>query len=198
MMKNQSELVKGMTDRELLYNLYLTQLSLLGIGTVLSIFLFDSMTNFKIIWEWDLKEILLYGGVFALIVIAIDLFLMKVLPHHLFDDGGINERVFQKRSYIHMFFLCWIIAFAEEWVFRGVIQTHFGLLIASVLFALLHIRYLTKWFLFTIVITISFLLGWLYDVTQNLFVTIFAHFLIDFVIGVKIRIDYNRSIGVRT
>lgn len=86
-----------------------------------------------------------------------------------------------------------LIAFSEELLFRGVIQTHFGLLMASAIFAALHVRYLSKWFLFTMVVLLSFFLGYLYDVTGNLWVTIFAHFLIDFVLAVHIRLDYLQA-----
>ncbi|WP_456278501.1 CPBP family intramembrane glutamic endopeptidase [Bacillus sp. AK128] len=188
-MKNQADLIEHMTDKEVLSHLYLTQFFLLASASVIGFFLFDSK-EFQSIWQLDIPEILLYGGITALGVVFIDLWLMKTLPDHLFDDGGINNRVFQKRSYLHIFVLCWIIAIAEEWLFRGVIQTHFGLVIASIIFAILHVRYLKKWVLFIIVISLSFLLGILYEITENLFVTIFAHFLIDFIFGVKIRKDY--------
>jgi membrane protease YdiL (CAAX protease family) len=191
-LRNQAELIKHLSDRELLFHLYLTQLVLLVISAVLGLFLFQSLENFKQVWQPNLIQIFTYGGVAGLTVIFIDLWLMKLLPNHYFDDGGINERVFQNRSYIHIFILSWVIAITEEWLFRGVIQTHYGILIASILFALLHVRYLKKWVLFTIVISLSFLLGWLYEITQNLFVTIFAHFLIDFIFGVKIRIEFLR------
>ncbi|MBM7661206.1 membrane protease YdiL (CAAX protease family) [Bacillus mesophilus] len=191
-MKNQSDVIEHMTDREVLTHLYITQLFLLAIASVIGFFLFD-LEQFKSIWQLDILEILLYGGVAGIGVVLIDLWLMKIVPAHHFDDGGINNRVFQKRSYLHIFVLCWIIAIAEEWLFRGVIQTHFGFVVASVLFAFLHVRYLKKWVLFLIVISLSFLLGYLYEITENLFVTIFAHFLIDFIFGVKIRIDYLKE-----
>ncbi|MFZ3588613.1 CPBP family intramembrane glutamic endopeptidase [Bacillus sp. DJP31] len=191
-MKDQSELIKQMTDREVLFHLYLTQLSLLLIASILGFFLFD-IRSFMDIWDLNVVEIVSYGGMMGIAVIVVDLWLMKVLPKHYFDDGGINERVFQKRSILHIFFLSLLIAVTEEWLFRGVIQTHYGIYFASIVFTLLHVRYLKKWVLFIIVMTLSFLLGWLYESTQNLYVTIFAHFLIDFIFGVKIRIEYKQK-----
>ena len=44
--------------------------------------------------------------------------------------------------------ITFIIGFAEEFLFRGVVQTHFGIVIASFVFAVLHIRYIKKPFLF--------------------------------------------------
>ncbi len=192
-MKNQSDLIKGMTDKEVISHLYLTQLILLVIASIIGFFLFDDFESFLEIWKFNLSDIIIYGGLTGIAVILIDLWLMKVLPGHLFDDGGINERVFRNLSIFQIFILSLIIATVEEWLFRGVIQTHFGLVVSSILFALLHVRYLKKWFLFIIVILLSFLLGWLYELTGNLFVPIFAHFMIDFVFGVKIRTEYQRN-----
>jgi uncharacterized protein len=125
--------------------------------------------------------------------LAIDFLLMRYLPEHWYDDGGINEKIFQNRSIPHIFFLCLLIAFSEELLFRGVIQTHFGLFVASIVFALLHVRYLEKWFLFVMVVLLSFFLGYIYQRTNSLWVTIFAHFLIDFILAIDIRLHYVRN-----
>ncbi|MBM6619904.1 CPBP family glutamic-type intramembrane protease [Bacillus suaedaesalsae] len=192
-MQSQADMVKQLSERELLFHLYVTQLILIITSAVLSLFLFQDVNAFQAIWELNIRDILFYGGLTGSLVVIIDFILMKVLPEHFFDDGGINEKVFQHRSIIHIFFLSWIIAISEEWLFRGVIQTHFGLVFASLVFAMLHVRYLRRWFLFTIVMTLSFILGLLYEYTESLWVTIFAHFLIDFIFGVKIRLDYVRK-----
>ncbi|UTW69753.1 CPBP family intramembrane metalloprotease [Anaerobacillus sp. HL2] len=89
-----------------------------------------------------------------------------------------------------------MIAFAEELLFRGVIQTQFGIIPASILFAIIHFRYLRKPILFIITVSLSFFLGWLYLVTENLLVPIFTHFVIDFGLGCilsfrKKKIRYN-------
>lgn len=186
----QTTVIGQMTDKEILFHLYITQIILIAISCIAGFFLFSSKEEFYLIWQWDIKEIILYGGSAAAIVIIIDGILMKVLPKEMYDDGGINEKVFQNRSIWHIFFLSLLIAFAEEVLFRGVIQTHFGYVAASIIFALLHVRYLSKWVLLIVVLGISFFLGWIYLKTNNLWVTIFAHFLIDFVFALIIRIQY--------
>ncbi|WP_248490634.1 CPBP family intramembrane glutamic endopeptidase, partial [Staphylococcus aureus] len=70
---------------------------------------------------------------------------------------------------------------------RGVVQTHFGIVIASFVFAVLHIRYIKKPFLFCFVCFISFVFGYVFEWTGNLFITIFAHFLVDFIMGLQLR-----------
>jgi uncharacterized protein len=191
-MRRQSEQIRMMSDREVLIHLYVTQLLLIVVSAIAGFFLFD-ISTFQKIWHFDAATVLTYGGGSAAIVLFIDFLSMRYLPEHWYDDGGINEKIFENRSVPHIFFLCLLIAFSEELLFRGVIQTHFGLFVASIVFALLHVRYLEKLFLFAMVVLLSFFLGYIYQLTNSLWVTIFAHFLIDFILAVDIRLDYVRN-----
>ncbi|MGO4888216.1 CPBP family intramembrane glutamic endopeptidase [Anaerobacillus sp. MEB173] len=189
-MARQSELIKNMTDKELLLNVYVSQLGMLVLALVIGFFLFDSWSEMFELFIWDPQQIVILGGGLAAAVIIIELILIKLLPKDMFDDGGINEKVFINRSISHIFVLSLVIAFAEEILFRGVLQTHIGLVPASILFALIHVRYLGKVLLFSVTVILSFLLGWLFYMTNNLLVPIFCHFLIDFVLGLLIRLRY--------
>ncbi|MBA2873253.1 CPBP family intramembrane glutamic endopeptidase [Thermaerobacillus caldiproteolyticus] len=188
-MKRQSEQIRAMSDREVLIHLYITQLLLLGIAFIIGLILFD-WSSFERLWHIHIPTIVGYGGGSALLVLIVDFLFMRYLPKEWYDDGGVNEKIFQKRSIPHIFLLCLLIAFSEELLFRGVIQTNFGLIAASVIFALLHVRYLAKCFLFIMVMLLSFFLGYIYEITGSLWVTIVSHFLIDFVLAVNIRLDY--------
>ncbi|WP_223703504.1 CPBP family intramembrane glutamic endopeptidase [Sutcliffiella deserti] len=193
-MKNkQAELVKNMSDKELSTHLYLSQLIFLAIAVGLGLFFFEDMEHFNRIWSWDVKDIFLVGTMVGIAVVGLDLLLLKYLPKHFMDDGGINERLFRTKSVAHIVFLAMLIAVVEELLFRGVVQTHFGIWVASLVFALLHIRYLHKWLLLVSVILLSFLLGYIYEVTGNIFVTIWAHFIIDVLLALKIRLDFVKS-----
>jgi len=79
-------------------------------------------------------------------------------------------------------------------LFRGVIQQHTNVWIASLIFALVHYRYLFNPFLFFNVTLLSFLIGLLYEYTANLYVTITAHFIIDFLLGIYIKVKYRKTI----
>jgi uncharacterized protein len=186
MLNNQKELIKNLTDRELLLNLYVTQAVLLSIAFVIGVWKYDSFASFAGLWQWNSFDIWIIGGTSGILVVALDLVLMKKLPKQWYDDGGINERIFRHRSLFHLFILCLIIAFTEEILFRGVLQVHFGLFWASVIFALVHVRYLSKVFLLISVVVLSFLLGVLFSWTDNLAVTVTAHFLIDFLLALHI------------
>lgn len=183
----QAEVVKNLSDRELLINVYLTQGILLILSCVIGVILFSEIWFIDEIIEFNLGDMIFLGGGLALLVVFIDQLLMAVLPEDKLDDGGINERIFSNLSIPHILFLSFVISFSEELLFRGVIQTHLGLFIASGLFAIIHVRYLAKPVLFTVVIGISFILGVLFEFTDNVLVTITAHFLIDSTMGILIK-----------
>src|SRR5690625_262268 len=85
------------------------------------------------------------------------------------------------------FFISLFVAVFELILFRFVLQTVFGYFIASTIFVLVHVRYLKKPVLFVSVLLLSFYIGYLFEVTGNLFVTMIAHFTIDFLLGLIIR-----------
>lgn len=182
----QSELIKQITDKDLKKSLYMSQFLLLGLALVLSIFLFDNMTNWTIQFRLDAKDIFYIGVLSGLIIVCIDLLLMLIFPKRFYDDGGINERIFASLNLKEIFIICIVIAVSEELLFRGVLQTSFGYIPASIIFALVHVRYLLKPVLLVSVLMISFFIGYLFILTGNLYVTIATHFTVDFLLGVII------------
>ncbi|MBG9544961.1 membrane protein [Cytobacillus firmus] len=194
MKKRYEDIIKELTDKELLFHLYLTQVLILAIAFILSIILFNSFEEFQALFVLDDINILVIGAAAGLAVVLIDIVLMKLLPEEMYDDGGLNKKIFQNRHFLHIAFIAAVVAISEELLFRGVIQTHFGLVISSLIFALVHYRYLFNWFLFVNIITLSFFIGYIYHITNNLLVTIVMHFLIDFLLGILIRKRYlNRG-----
>jgi uncharacterized protein len=187
MKKEYSEVIKRLTEKELLFHLYLTQIILLTVSFILGLFLFDSIYELGALFSWEDPMIWKLGVTAGIVVVGIDLIFMKVLPTSVYDDGGLNERIFRNRNILHIAFIAAIVAISEEILFRGVIQTHFGLVISSIIFAIVHYRYLFNWFLFLNIITLSFVIGFIYLRTENLAVTVAMHFLIDFLLGVIIR-----------
>ncbi|MDQ1001685.1 membrane protease YdiL (CAAX protease family) [Neobacillus niacini] len=193
-MKNKyNELIKGLTDRELLSHLYMTQILLLGITFILGILLFDHFSYLQSIDFSDVR-ILLIGVPAGAAIVIVDILLMKLLPKSFYDDGGLNERIFKNRSVIHIAWIAAFVAFSEELLFRGVIQTKVGLILASLIFAVIHYRYLFNWFLFSNIVILSFFIGSVYQWSNNLAVTIIMHFTIDFLLGLYIK--YKHTIDV--
>jgi CAAX protease family protein len=195
MKKNYRELIQSATDKELLNSLYLTQVVILIISFILGMLLFDDLVDFIDLFIWDLPQIILWGGIAGVAVVLLDLLLMKLLPSHYYDDGGLNERIFRNRSISQIAFIAAIVAVPEELLFRGMIQTHFGLISASIIFAIVHYRYLFNWYLFLNVIGLSFFIGYVYLQTNNILVTIVMHFLIDFLLGCHIKQQEQEGIN---
>ncbi len=174
--------IDQITPRELLLNVYFSQSLFMITAIGLAFF-------FNVSFPWVLHDLDLSINEW-LLAISTGLFLpflsiqlKKRLPEETLDDGGINEKIFGSLSYIHIFFLTGIIAFAEEWLFRGVLQSLLGLFLTSIIFAVLHVRYIKKPVLFSIVCGLSFWLGLIYEMTDNIWVPFIAHFLIDFISG---------------
>ncbi|RYI31292.1 CPBP family intramembrane metalloprotease [Bacillus infantis] len=187
MKKKHMEIIKELSDKDLLFHLYATQLLLLVISAILGFILFNDFSSFFDLFFWGDLNILYIGAGAGIAVVLVDLLLMKVVPASYYDDGGLNERIFRNRNPLHIAVIAAIVAFCEELLFRGIIQTHFGLLVSSIIFAAVHYRYLFNWFLFINIIVLSFLIGIIYLKTGNLAVTIVMHFLIDFLLGISIR-----------
>lgn len=187
-MKNkQAEIIKQLTDKELHMNLFFTQIILLMISAGLGIFLFNDISSFFGLFrlkDWDIVTI---GGSAAALVILFDILMMKLLPDSYRDDGGVNERIFKSLSIPMIFVVALSVSLSEEILFRGIIQTHAGLFWSSLIFALVHYRYLFNWFLFVNITVLSFFIGLIFEVTDNLLVTIFTHFLIDFILGIIVK-----------
>ncbi|CAM3965809.1 CPBP family intramembrane glutamic endopeptidase [Lederbergia lenta] len=186
-MNKQDELMKKMTGKELEFHLYLTQFLLLLMSIILSFFMFSSLSDVLQLFHFDLTWMVI-GFLSGLFVVFIDLLLMKTLPKRYYDDGGLNEKIFSNMPVWKIALVSLFIALAEEMLFRGVIQTQFGVFIASLIFALIHIRYWKHWYLLANVIILSFFLGYIYIWSgQQLLATISMHFTIDFFLGLYIR-----------
>ncbi|SFA73323.1 hypothetical protein SAMN04488072_101291 [Lentibacillus halodurans] len=186
-MTKQREIVKQLTDKELKQQLIFSQLLLLGLTILLSFLLFDKMTDWLGYFTFQISDFIYYGILPGIFIVCIDLLLMYIFPNKYYDDGGINDRIFKNRSIRGVFGIALLVAVTEELLFRGVIQIVFGYTVASLLFALVHVRYLNKPVLLVSVLFISFLIGYMFVLTENLLVAIIAHFTVDFVLGVIIR-----------
>lgn len=193
MKKKYNDLIKGLTDKELLFHLYMTQVILLVISFVLGVLLFDHFAFLQSFSILDFR-IITIGIPAGIAVVVVDMVLMKWLPSSFYDDGGLNERIFKNRKIIHIAWIAAFVAISEELLFRGIIQTKVGLVVASLIFAIIHYRYLFNWFLFSNIVILSFFIGYIYQWTENLAVTIVMHFIIDFLLGLFIKFRKPRDV----
>jgi len=185
----QYDLLKQMSVKERRIQLFFSQGLLFLLAMVLSFFLFDSFSDWIGLFKWNIREILLFGFISAVMVVLIEFAIMYALPKKWWDDGGINELIFKNQPIGFIFVFTLTVAICEELLFRGVFQTAFGYVFASILFAAAHIRYIKKPVLFSAVLALSFYIGWVYEHTANLIVPIVMHFFIDFLLGLVIRLN---------
>lgn len=180
-------MLKDLSNKDLYISMYLSQFLLLVIGAI-CVFLFgdglrNMLTNLQLDWYNGLWQ----GSVFAVVALGVNALVYIVFSKESLDDGGLNERVFAQMSPLHILFFCAVVAFCEEWLFRAVLQEIFGLPIASVLFALVHFRYVKKPILFTYVLILSVSLGLLFEETSNFVAVVGAHFFINTILGFILR-----------
>ncbi|WP_164984943.1 CPBP family intramembrane glutamic endopeptidase [Ammoniphilus sp. CFH 90114] len=184
--------IQQMDDRLLLLNLYLTQIITLVIGVISYYFIyfrhgiplasfFTQGKGWLFIVGWALS--------LGILILLIEVLLVYLLPPSYFDDGGINELLFCDRSLWHIVIIVAVVAFCEEFLFRLILQNQIGLWWTSVVFAIIHIRYLAKWVMFTTVFFVSMALGWLYELTGTIIAPMLTHFVVDLVLAYFIRFD---------
>jgi membrane protease YdiL (CAAX protease family) len=131
---------------------------------------------------WDI----IVGVFWGLIVVFLQIILYRILPQRYFDDGGINEKLFRTINPAHILFISALVSFVEELLFRGLIQNGIGLFWTSVLFTLIHFRYLQQWLLTIFTFGVSIIIGWIYLITNSLIAPVLTHFLIDAILGLLI------------
>lgn len=189
----QAELIKQMTHRELTVNLFLTQLILLAVSLIAGWILLDHITDIFQRFQFDLRWIF-WGLVNGTAVAIIDIIMINLLPKKYYDDGGINNKIFKPMPTWLIPIVALVIAFTEELLFRGILQTTFGLIAASIIFAIIHIRYWSHWYLMVNVIVLSFWIGIVYEMAdQKLWPVIAMHFAIDFILGIYIKFGSSQK-----
>lgn len=176
-------------DRVLLLNVYLTQVLLLVAGliwihceNVSPSALFQAPANYRFIT---------FGVSLAILALVAQAAVSYLVPQEVLDDGGLNEKLFRRRTVWQILLLCIVIACCEEIMFRAGMQQTFGNYWTSVLFAAVHVRYLKHWLPTAFVFAMSYSLGFIYVATGTLYAPILAHFVIDVVLALYIRFGKN-------
>jgi hypothetical protein len=182
--------LRDLNETTILLNLLITQLLTLAVGVAVILLQksnpWSGMFSVEAGWRIGLWGAVLAGG-----VLLSDLLISRFVPEEVTDDGGINELIFASRPFYQIALLALFVSFCEELLFRGAIQHAWGPYWTSVLFAAIHFRYLRHWLMTGLVFCISYGLGWVYLRTGTLWTPIFAHFIVDLVMGCIIR--YRRD-----
>ncbi|TCP31678.1 hypothetical protein EV207_102168 [Scopulibacillus darangshiensis] len=188
-------MLSQMTDREVIKTLYLSQGLVILAGIAYYFIFFRDASLFMSLWIFNWKNVILLGFGTSIVIVILECIIDKMVPEAWYDDGGINKRMFKALSYPQIFVLMAVVAIAEECVFRGLIQTQFGLTAASLFFALIHVRYIKKPLLLTTAIVLGFYLGCLFLITESLLVPIIAHYTIDVLLGIILKRQLKKQEG---
>jgi membrane protease YdiL (CAAX protease family) len=186
---DQKEIIKSLSQKDLYMNLYFTQGIFLFLTLIFSFVFEQGIGEWASLFAFQWTSLLIWTVPTVLIIVFIDVILWIKVPGRWIDDGGINERIFSHISIIHLLVISIFIGISEELLFRGVLQVNIGYIASSLLFAFMHIRYITKPVLLLFVTLLSFLLGWIFMVTGNLLIPIVIHVCIDFLLGLIIRFN---------
>lgn len=186
---DQKEIIKSLSQKDLYMNLYFTQGIFLFLTLIFSFVFEQGIGDWQSLFVFEWTSLLFWTVPTVLIIVFIDVILWIKVPGKWIDDGGINERIFSDISTIHLLVISIVIGISEELLFRGVLQVNIGYIASSLLFAFMHIRYITKPVLLLFVTLLSFLLGWIFMVTGNLLIPIVIHVCIDFLLGLIIRFN---------
>lgn len=178
-----------LNERLLLINLYITQGLTLFIGII--VLFFQKRNPISVLQLPESYNFLLWGIGLATVMFGFDFILSRFVKEESLDDGGINEMLFRNRPVWHIAVICVIVSICEELLFRGAIQHGIGPYWTSIIFALIHIRYLRHWIPTGWVFLSSYALGYIYIQAGTLWAPIVCHFLIDFISGLVIK--YRRG-----
>jgi len=179
-------------EKTLRLNLWLTQGLILAAAGIGSLWL-HGREGTVALFHFPKWTTLGWAGLVAAGVIAASIAMDRFLPKRWQDDGKVNEKMFGNMSTAGIFLVCAGVGAAEEWLFRGVLQTAAGNLCTSVIFTLLHTRYLRKPLLIASLFATSWLLGFLFDLERSLWAPIFAHIGIDLVLALYLRSSMKRT-----
>lgn len=159
-------------------NLWLTQGIVIAVAAAGSLWVlgWDATLSF---FTWPGWNAVLWAVFVAAGIIIASIAMDRYLPKRWQDDGSINEKVFGAMLPSTTILVCMIVGVAEEWLFRGVIQSLTGNFWSSLIFTLIHIRYLKKPLMVISVFGTSWILGLLFSHYQSLWPSIVAHILID-------------------
>lgn len=186
--------LNALSDREIKHALIQTQFILLLISAIWILVYKNNWTYWKkVLTIRGDDHLFTYGILPALVVVLLQIIIDKSVPRHWFDDDGINERMMQALSIPELFLFMGLVAFSEELLFRGLIQSTFGIWITTLCFVVIHVRYLKKPLVIVVLVLISLLLSWLFTKTNSLIIPMITHYVIDLLLGILLKQQFNQA-----
>ncbi|WP_226666970.1 CPBP family intramembrane glutamic endopeptidase [Metabacillus litoralis] len=128
-------------------------------------------------------SLLVFTSVSSVGLILYGVFLSYIISSQFIDE---TNKTFKDYSIFSIFIFMLVTSFYEELLFRAIIQNiafillnneWFAIGIATVIFLLFHTRYFKNPLMLVNIILPSLVFGWIYMLTNNLFVPFITHFL---------------------
>ena len=116
------------------------------------------------------------GAVTAVVTVSLGLLAYRLLPALRQLAGELAPRLVDGADSGSLILVSVLSSVGEETFFRGAVQQEFGIVVASLLFGLVHVGPDRRYLLWTLwAVLAGFLFGGLYDLTGGLLAPILAH-----------------------
>jgi uncharacterized protein len=116
------------------------------------------------------------GAVTAVVTVSLGLLAYRLLPALRQIAGELAPRLVDGADFGSLILVSVFSGVGEETFFRGAVQQEFGIVVASLLFGLVHVGPDRRYLLWTLwAVLAGFLFGGLYDLTSGLLAPILAH-----------------------
>lgn len=181
------------SKKVLLLNIILSQGIITAIGILLIFTVFDDIALVELFTvKWDIFDTIVFF-IGSSVLILLQLLFHKFLTHEkLFDE--INIILLERFSLSELFLIFLGGSIAEEFLFRGIIQSELGILAASIIFTATHIRYYKKFYILVEVFLMGVLLGLIYTLTSELWVPILCHLTVNFATAFMLKKGYIKAV----
>jgi len=186
----ESDKMQELSKKILLINLLISQFFVLGVGVILYWFLrIRKGAEWFDLFAVSIDKLIIYSVIGTIILVIMQFVFIKFVSlERLFDDA--NRQIFEKFTYLELLFIFLFGAIAEEFLFRGVIQPAIGIWLTSVVFMLVHVRYLKKIYIMLEVLLLSLLLGWIYLASGSFWPAAVSHFFVNYIMAVLAKCGY--------
>jgi membrane protease YdiL (CAAX protease family) len=112
----------------------------------------------------------------AVVTVSLGLLAYRLLPALRQIAGELAPRLVDGADFGSLILVAVFSGVGEETFFRGAVQQEFGIVVASLLFGLVHVGPDRRYLLWTLwAVLAGFLFGGLYDLTGGLLAPILAH-----------------------
>lgn len=139
------------------------------------------------LWPW-------VAGVSFIVLSIIFLVIVSSIFQWAMELEKVLQQILTPLSYLHIVLLAIIGALIEEWFFRGVLMSHFGLIVATIVYALCHLLAdlrLWPWALWALVSGLFF--GWLKNVSDSLLLVATIHASLNFLWLLRLNASAHRA-----